>query len=302
MGRQIIRAKDIKEPVRIDKYLSSKFKNYSREYIKELCKRGFVKLNNNNVDADTKIKYDDNVEIVFPQRNEYILGSVEDLNILYEDEDLLIIDKPAGIKVHPAKKFDKDTTLIDILEKELSQKFSDWPLERPFLIHRLDKETSGVLLIAKKPDVQYLIAKQFKERKIKKIYRTIVCNNVEFKEGSISIPISKHKNISKVDKITGKDAITEFRRLSVVNKFSYLEIYPLTGRTHQIRTHLSFVGWPILGDKVYGGQTKVGEIYVNRVMLHSYSIEFLHPRRGIWKKYIAEIPEDFKFFVFQLSL
>lgn len=301
MEKRVFKVENI-SPIRIDRYLSSKITGFSREFIKALCNRGFVKLNNKEVEPDTKVKKNDTIEVLLPERKDYVIGSVESLQVIYEDEDILVINKPAFIKVHPSKNFDTETTLIDILyEKMPSSLKQPWPLNRPYLVHRLDKETSGILLVAKNPQSQYFLADQFKQRNIKKIYRSIVSGEFSQKEAEISAPIDKERNISKVS-AAGKEAITRFKLLSSKNNFSYLEIYPLTGRTHQIRAHLSFIGHPIIGDKIYKGITKIADTRVPRVMLHAYSLEFIHPRRKVWQKYTADYPEDFKFFLSYLCL
>jgi 16S rRNA U516 pseudouridylate synthase RsuA-like enzyme len=177
MERKVIKVENILEPLRIDKYLSNALKEYSREYIKVLCKSGFVKLNNKViVEPDKKVYNGDEIEVTIPKREDFInVGQIEGLDIIYEDEDLLVINKPAFVKVHPAKKFDEEITLLDFLLKKFPGfKDNKWPLNRPFLVHRLDKETTGVLLIAKTPKMQFSLSKQFQKREIRKVYRTIV--------------------------------------------------------------------------------------------------------------------------------
>jgi 23S rRNA pseudouridine1911/1915/1917 synthase len=304
MERKVIKVENILEPLRIDKYLSDVLKEYSREYIKVLCKNGFVKLNNKViVEPDKKVYNGDEIEVTIPKREDFInVGQIEGLEIIYEDEDLLVINKPAFVKVHPAKKFDEEITLLDFLLKKFpSFKDNKWPLNRPFLVHRLDKETTGVLLISKTPKMQFSLSKQFQKREIRKVYRTIVAGKVLKKQIEVIAPIKKEKNFSKIN-FLGKEAKTEIKVLSSTEKYSYLEIYPKTGRTHQIRAHLSFIGYPIIGDVAYGGPKKVEDKDVPRVMLHAYSIEFFDYRRKIWRKFIAEFPLDFRFFLSFLSL
>jgi len=304
MERKVIKVKDILEPIRIDKYLSEILKEYSREYIKVLCKNKFVKINNKIIsEPDKKVNNGDEIEVIIPRREDFIeSGQIEGLEIIYEDEDLLVINKPAFVKVHPAKKFDEETTLLDFLLKKFPNfKNSEWPLNRPFLVHRLDRETSGVLLVAKTPQMQFALSKQFQQRQINKVYRAIVSGKVLKKKIEVIAPIKKEKNFSKID-FLGKEAKTEVKVLSLTEEYSYLEIYPKTGRTHQIRTHLNFIGHPIIGDVAYGGPKKVKDKDVSRVMLHAYSIEFFDYRRKIWKKFVAELPQDFKFFLSFLSL
>ncbi len=302
MEKRIFRVEKIEQNKRVDKYLVEKLKVYSREFVKVLCKNKFVKVNNKFVEPSYKICDGDVVEVEIPQREDYIVGKIENIETVYEDGELLVVNKPPFLKVHPAKKFDKDVTLIDLLYKKIPDvKDVLWPLQRPFLVHRLDKETSGVLIIAKTPQVQLGLAKQFQQRKIKKVYHAIVSNVPKVKTGEIIAPIKKQRNVSLIGP-GGKEAKTLFKIISDTEKFAYLELHPITGRTHQIRTHLKFIGCPIIGDVKYGGVDKIEDKRIPRPMLHAYSIEFYHPRREQWLKFSVEPPEDFKFFLSYLSL
>jgi 23S rRNA pseudouridine1911/1915/1917 synthase len=302
MEKRIFRVEKIEQNKRVDKYLVEKLKVYSREFIKVLCKNKFIKVNNRFVEPSYKVCDGDVLEVEIPQREDYIVGKIENIETVYEDEDLLVVNKPPFLKVHPAKKFDKDVTLIDLLYKKIPNvKDVLWPLQRPFLVHRLDKETSGVLIIAKTPQVQLGLAKQFQQRKIKKVYHAIVSNVPKVKTGEIIAPIKKQRNVSLIGP-GGKEAKTLFKIISDTEKFAYLELHPITGRTHQIRTHLKFIGCPIIGDVKYGGVDKIEDKRIPRPMLHAYSIEFYHPRRKQWLKFSVEPPEDFKFFLSYLSL
>jgi len=289
----------------VDKYLAYKIKEYSREFFKVLCKKRYVKINNNFVEPDTRVKTGDIVEVHIPERSEYTVGvenKISNIKVIYEDSDLIVLNKPPFLKVHPAKKFDTEVTLVDWLYKYCPQsKNENWFLERPFLVHRLDKDTSGVIVVAKNSQAQYLIAKQFQNREVKKVYRAIVVGSFDVLQGEIVAPVHVVKNVSKVSNL-GKNALTKFKVLSSKNNFSYLELYPVTGRTHQIRTHLSFINHPVIGDKKYGGVTDIAGKLIPRYMLHAYSIKFYHFRRAEWVKFTAELPEDFKFFLSYLSL
>lgn len=287
---------------RVDKFLAKNLSEYSREFIKVLCKKNLVKVNNKVVQPDYRLSVGDKVEVTFPKREDYVLKKDISLEFVYEDEFLAVINKPAFLKVHPAKKFDEEVTLVDLLFKKIPiEEKENWSLERPFLVHRLDRETSGVLIIAKKPQTQFLLAKQFQQRQIKKVYRAICCGKLEVEKGEINAPIKKQKNLSKIHQL-GKEAKTLFKVLSQKGDYLYLELYPITGRTHQIRTHLSFIGVPIIGDVKYNGSTEVNGKKVPRIMLHAYSIEFYHPWREKWLKLNAPLPEDFQFFLSYLSL
>lgn len=302
MKKRVIKVENLPIKKRIDKYLKDVLVDYSREFIKVLCKNKYVKLNGRDVEPDEKVKSGDIIEIYIPQRDDVIAKEgTFNIDIIYEDDELLVINKPPFLKVHPSKNFDKEITLLDLLEKKFPGFRSDWPLKRPFLIHRLDKETSGILVIAKSPRMQLTISKQFEKRQVKKVYRSIVSGAVNVKEGDICIPIKKYKHISKVS-LLGKEAQTSFKVLSKTEYFSYLEVYPKTGRTHQIRTHLSFIGHPIIGDANYGGLKEISGKEVPRIMLHAYGIEFFDPRKKLWVSFKADLPEDFCFFLSFLHL
>lgn len=289
---------------RVDKYLASVLKEYSREFVKVLCKNKYVKVNNEYVDPDEKVSDGDIIEVLIPERREYVVGSLKNVEVIYEDEYLIVFNKPAFLKVHPAGKFDRELTLTDLLLEKIPEGVKEtWPLSRPFLVHRLDKETSGVMVVAKFPEVQFELSKQFQQRIVKKVYRAIVGGTVGQKTGEISAPIKKYKNVSIISDV-GKEAKTLFKVLSVNRDYnvSYLELYPITGRTHQVRTHLSYIGHPIIGDVRYNGLRRICGRIVPRCMLHSYKIKFYHLWRKQWVEFTAELPEDFRYFLLELSL
>lgn len=303
MESKIFKIDDENAQQRVDKFLAQKLSSYSREFIKVLCKKQYVKINGKPVDPDVKLRSGDIVEVYIPERHDYVvIGKFKDINVIYEDTDLLVINKPPCLKVHPARKFDTDVTLLDWLYQAYPQNVKeDWFLNRPFLVHRLDKDTSGVMVIAKTSQAQCSLARQFQQRQVKKVYRAIVSGRVNIDEGEIIAPVRVQKNIAKIH-CSGKNAQTKFKVLSTKDGFSYLELYPITGRTHQIRTHLSFIGHPVIGDTKYNGFAEVKGKLVPRYMLHAYKIEFLHPRREKWVSFTAKLPEDFKFFLSYLSL
>lgn len=302
MEKKVIFVDKTSQGLRIDKFLTTVLTSFSREYIKVLCKKNFVKLNDVIVnEPDKKLRCGDKIEVLIPERKDFVIGEIEDVEIIYEDNELLVVNKPAFLKVHPSSSYDTEPTLVDFLYNKLGDIKENWFLARPFIVHRLDKETSGILVVAKNPQIQYEIAKQFQQRSVKKTYRAIVSGVVRNKEGEIIAPIKKEKNLSKID-LAGKEAKTLFKTLSHSNEFTYLELYPITGRTHQIRTHLSFIGHPIIGDTKYGGVKEINGKKVKRMMLHAYSIQFYHPRRNKWLKFTAPLPEDFQFFLSLLSL
>lgn len=306
MQKQVIK---VEEQIieRVDKFLKGRFVEYSREYIKVLCNKGLVKINGEPVSSSDKVRFGDTIEIFFPQRKDIYLNEQKDFETIFEDENLIVINKPAGLLVHPGKKFDTRKTLLDILtERYKKLSVLSWGLERPFLVHRLDKDTSGIMLVAKNPQTQYLLSKQFENRIIKKVYRAIVDGKVKTDTGEIVAPIQKIKNYVKINDF-GAQAKTKFKVISKTQKFSYLELYPETGRTHQIRVHTSFIGHPIVGDTDYGGRETVGTKKVCRMMLHSYKIKFKYPDTKNLEgekclEFCAELPKDFQDILYSCCL
>jgi len=279
---------------RLDIYLSEKFKDYSRSFLQKLIKNGFVKVNSNKVlKADLKLKAGDIVEIEFPEKKK-IFDKLENfLEIVYEDDSILVINKPAGLCVHPAGKFSLEPTLVDFLGRQ------EKGLDRSGIVHRLDRDTSGIMVIAKTPQAQFSLMKQFQKRMVKKTYLGIVHGIFSYKEYEISAPIMRSdKDRKKFCIGPGRDAVTEFKVLKCFNNYSLLEIYPQTGRTHQIRVHLSSIGHPIVGDKLYGNKKDDAP----RQMLHSYKLKLFHPEEKKQMEWKAKIPDDFLSVLKKLSV
>ncbi len=271
------------ESRRLDIYLSKKFSDYSRSFFQKLIKNGFVEINSKKIlEPCLKLKKGDSIKIEFPEQKDIIKDS--SLDVIYEDDSILVINKLAGLCVHPAGKFSLEPTLVDFLKTD------NKTLTRSGIVHRLDRETSGIMVIAKTPQAQFSLMKQFQNRTIKKTYLGIVCGVPSSEKGSISAPLGRsYKNRKRFCVGTGRDAITDFKVIKRFNKHSLLEIYPRTGRTHQIRVHLSSIGHPILGDKLYGKK----EDNVPRQMLHSYKISLIHPKKNKQMEWTAKIPKDF---------
>jgi 23S rRNA pseudouridine1911/1915/1917 synthase len=218
------------------------------------------------------------------------------IEIVFEDEDLIVVNKPAGLVTTKEKK-QEENTLEDWLRERLSivDRRSSIQLEREGIVHRLDKGTSGLILVAKNEDALKNLKKQFKDRTIGKKYLTMVCGNATFK-GEINVPINRSKfGFGKFGVDTeGKKAWTIFKLLDKYKKnnriYSLLEIDLKTGRTHQIRVHLSYLGWPLLGDKLYGGEIDD----LQRPFLHSYEIRFKHSKDGREMVFNSGLPDDLK--------
>lgn len=278
---------------RIDKFLTSLYPDKSRSFFQKLILNGKILLNGKKVKKNYKLKFGDRISILTLE------DKIEEktFNVLYEDDYLAVIDKPAGIAVtsQNENKITPNTILGLILQKYPTLKEYKWD-KRPSIVHRLDKYTSGVLLIAKNPQLQIELMKQFKNRQVKKIYYGIVHGKFDIKEGSIKCPIGR--DIKKPFRFsvspTGKIAITHFQVKKQIKNYALLKIVPITGRTHQIRVQLASISHPVVGDRTY---SRYSPEIVERQLLHAYSISFFHP---IFKKFLtikAPLPKIFKEFI-----
>lgn len=285
---------------RLDVLLSNFSKNnrlgFSRVFIKGLILEGAVRVKDKAlVKPHYKVKSGEDVSFNFTAKAKDTLKAEDiKLDIVYEDEDLAVINKPTGMVVHPAPG-NCEHTLVNAL-KNIFKSLSDINPDRPGIVHRLDKETSGLLVIAKNNQSHLDLARQFAEHSIKKEYLAIVKGRVEFDENVIEAPIARHetrrKNMAVNFSDKAKSAKTHYRTLKRCKDFSLLELKPYTGRTHQLRVHLDFIGHPILGDDKYG---KGNEF--SRLALHAKKLGFIHPRTGKPMEFDIPIPKEFKDFL-----
>ena len=299
---------------RIDKFLQSKLdKEISRSKIQNLIRNGFVKLNNSIIlENSKKIKTNDEIKVIFPPPS---LVQIEpqaiSLNILYDDEDIVIVNKPAGMVVHPGAG-NSNHTLVNGLLFHFQNKLSNIGGKlRPGIVHRIDKDTSGVLVVAKNDFAHNYLSKQFSEHTIMRTYEALVWGFPRPKNGKINEKISrsiKNRQLMSVSKNKGKLAITNYKTIELfqnsnVPKISLIECKLETGRTHQIRVHMNFKGNPILGDKSYGKSRKKFKnidlniekkiINFNRQALHAKSLGFIHPTKKKEFFFQADRPKDF---------
>jgi len=278
---------------RLDVYLRAKLPDLSRERIKNLIEEGFILVEGKSVKPSYKLKGGEQVLVRIPVEKEYSLQPKEvPFEILYEDEDLAVIYKPAGIVVHPAPGHLDDTLVHGLLLKLRSLSGVGGEL-RPGIVHRLDKDTSGVMLVAKNDFAHKKLTQDFKERRVEKEYLAIVYGRLTQKEGTLDFPIGRHpvqrKKMAVVKE--GRQALTKYKVLKLFKKATLVLAKPLTGRTHQLRVHFSHIGHPILGDPIYGG-LKPDVPRPERLMLHAYRISFDHPRTGAHLTFTKDPPED----------
>lgn len=266
---------------RLDKYLAAQFSDLSRAQIQALIRAGQVTVNGAAAKASLRLEGGERIRLQVPVAEEAAEPEPEaiPLVVLYEDEQVAVVDKPAGMVVHPA--FGHQTgTLVNAA-------LSRWPQIAAFaepgragIVHRLDKETSGVILIAKTPQALESLRTQFKARTIRKRYLALVEGLPQTPEGVIDAPIGRDSRQRKRMAVLrdGREALTEFRVVEVFASYSLLEVWPKTGRTHQIRAHLAFIGHPVVGDTVYGRRKQ--PFTLKRHFLHAASITFAHPISG----------------------
>ena len=285
---------------RLDKYLSDQYNTYSRTYIQKLIQNKYVTVNALHAAPDYKLQYNDLIKARIPDNN-FVHNKSSLPDILHEDKYILVINKPAGLNVHPpSDKYSLDenheVTLSDILYSKYPYSINNSEFNKsrfPGIIHRLDKETSGIIIIAKTPESQFSLSKQFSEHTVKKTYLGIAFGNFSEKNGIIEAQITRNSKMRNRFCVgsNGKESVTEFKVLKQFKGYSYLEIHPVTGRTHQIRVHLSHINHPIAGDKIYSKMET--PFYTRRHMLHSYRIKIVHPKTGKPAEYTAKIPADF---------
>jgi len=292
MKKELIVESD--EPKRIDAYISEKTE-YSRTAVQRLIEENKIVVNGKIEKASYKVQIGDKIEIEEEPAKEIELKAQDiPLEILYEDKDIIIVNKPKGMVVHPANG-NPDGTLVNAIMSICKDSLSGIGGEiRPGIVHRLDKNTSGAIIIAKNDKAHINLSEQLKNHEIKKTYIALVRGVVKENNATINMPIGRSKKDRKkmdVDK-NGKEAITHFKVLKRYSNCSLLEINIETGRTHQIRVHLSHIGYPIIGDDVYSnGKNKWN---IEGQCLHAKSLEFAHPITGEKMHIEAELPEYFQ--------
>ena len=288
---------------RIDSFIPLVQKEISRSMVQKLIEQKNIKVNGKDTKHSYKLKLNDEIEITIPQAKEIDLKAQDiPLNVIYEDNDIIVINKPKGMVVHPANG-NPDGTLVNAVMNLCEDSLSGIGGEiRPGIVHRLDKDTSGAIIVAKNDKAHIALSEQLKNHEVKKTYIALVRGIIKENEATINMPIARSKKDRKkmdVDK-DGKEAITHFKVLGrYKNKYTLLQINLETGRTHQIRVHLSHIGYPIIGDEVYSNGKN--EWNVSGQCLHAWKLEFKHPITGKEISLEAEIPEYFKKIIKELE-
>jgi 23S rRNA pseudouridine1911/1915/1917 synthase len=292
---------------RLDQFLSETNLHLSRSQAKHLIQKHRILLNRKPTKPSAHIKAGDTVSGTLPEPSPLSLKPEPiPLTILYEDSSIIVIDKPSGMVVHPAYG-NPSGTLVNALLYHCKDLGGINGVLRPGIVHRLDKDTSGVMVVAKEDEAFHQLTKQFKNRTVEKVYFAIVYGRFGQNEGLIDSAIGRHpserKKMSTRTK-KGRTAITRWKKLEEFDSCTLLEIFPQTGRTHQIRVHLSSIGHPLLGDPLYGRKGRPGAIHdpalkecvkkMNRQALHAQRLEFNHPRTGERVQFVSPIPQDMK--------
>ena len=281
---------------RLDIFLKEKFSNLSRNFIQKLILKGNVTINEIKEKSSHILKEGDKVKVIIPTEQKIsILPERLPVDVVWEDEFILVVNKPPMMVVHPNFPEQRGTLVNFLLFHSPSLSQIGGPL-RPGIVHRLDKDTSGLMLVAKDDTVHLALSMQFKKREVKKRYLALVRGIPRSREGVIDVRIGRNpvKGIKMMENgKQARDAVTKYRILKSWDRWSLLELFPLTGRTHQIRVHLRTLNCFLLGDRLYGG--KMGKDFplpVKRAMLHAKFLGFFHPKRKEWMEFEVNLPRD----------
>lgn len=281
MKNFVVGEKDVKK--RLDVFVAEKMPQLSRAFIQKLCDMGKVKINGSLESSKKQLREGDKVKIDFDPKTFNSVSKI-DLPIIYEDNDSIVINKPSGLLTHSKGAFNPEPTVATFIKP----KVKDMSDERAGIVHRLDRGTSGVIICAKNSEAQSWLQKQFSTRRVKKTYVAVIEGVLEPSSALIDMPIERNPRKPQTFKVgsNGRQALTEYKTLKSDDKHSLVELRPKTGRTHQIRVHLAYLGHPIVGDTLYGGAE------ADRLYLHALQLELTLPSRER-KVFTANLPVEF---------
>ncbi len=282
---------------RLDKYITEQNQTYSRSFLQRLIKQDCVQVNGKTVKTNYKVKQNDSIICrIPPPRALDIKAEDIPLDIVYEDKDIIIVNKPQGMVVHPANGH-YEGTLVNALLYHCQDSLSGINgILRPGIVHRIDKDTSGLLVVCKNDFAHINIAQQLKDHTITRKYLALVYNNIKENEGTVDAPIGRHPIHRKkmaINRKNGKRAVTHYRVLEHINsQYTLVELQLETGRTHQIRVHMSSIHHPLLGDPVYG--INKDKFHLEGQMLHAKILGFIHPTNRQYMQFEAPLPDYFR--------
>jgi 23S rRNA pseudouridine1911/1915/1917 synthase len=287
----VVSADDAK--LRLDHFLAKRLPEYSRSRLQQLIRSGFVRVNGATTRPRQIVRAGDKIDLTEPPVEKIdVRPEPIPLEVLFEDGDLIVINKPAGLTVHPGAGH-REHTLVNALLSHCATLSGIGGKERPGIVHRLDKETSGCLVVAKNDTAHRELSKQFAARTVEKIYLALVAGKLRKPSGVIEEKIGRHpihRQRMSATSPRGRSAKTEYRVIRSSDQASLVECRLHSGRTHQIRVHLHHLGHPVLGDKIYA--PRFAKDFA-RQMLHAWKLGFHHPRTGEWKNFEAPLPADF---------
>ncbi len=287
------------ENIRIDKFIASKLDGVTRSHIQKLIDEGNVTVDGKSVKSNHKLKMGQDIEVTLPEAKQLDVKAEKiDLDIVYEDEHMLVVNKPQNMVVHPAAG-NFEGTLVNALMHHCGDSLSGINgVIRPGIVHRIDKDTSGLLLVAKDDVTHIGLSEQIKEHSLTRKYIAIVHGNFKNDEGTVDAPIGRHPTDRKKMCITeknSKNAVTHYRVLQRFMEYTLVECKLETGRTHQIRVHMASLGHPVMGDKTYG--VKKEKYNLSGQLLHAKIVGFIHPVTKEYMEFETEIPERFMKFL-----
>lgn len=281
--------------IRIDKYLSDNMEDISRSYLQKLLKEKSITVNEKEIKANYKVQEGDMVSVSVPEPEEPdILPEEIPLDILYEDDSLMVVNKPKNMVVHPSAGHLSGTLVNAVLFHCKGNLSGINGIMRPGIVHRIDKDTTGALLICKTDTCHRILAEQLKVHSITRKYRAVVQGNLKDDEGTVEGPIGRHTTDRKkmaINYKNGKEAVTHYRVLERFGNATYIECQLETGRTHQIRVHMASIGHPLLGDTTYGSAKN--PYHLQGQALHAMVLGFLHPVTNTYMEFTAPLPEYF---------
>lgn len=288
---------------RIDKFLADNIDEITRSAVAQLIEKGNVKVNDKLINKNYKLKLSDSIEITIPDPVEYEAKAEDiELDIVYEDDDLIVVNKPKGMVVHPAVG-NYSGTLVNALLYHCKDNLSGINgVLRPGIVHRIDKNTSGLLIVAKNDSSHKCLAEQIKEHSFTREYEAVVVGNLKDNKGTVNAPIGRHHTDRKKMTVTernSKNAVTHYEVIARYKGYTHIKCTLETGRTHQIRVHMAYLGHPVAGDDVYG--LKKEKLNFTGQCLHAKKIGFIHPSTNKYLEFNSHLPEYFSSFLNKLK-